>query len=126
MNERRMKDYDEWMNDKRLWWMKEGWKTMMNEWRIKDYDEWMKDRRLWWMNEKWLELLRILHVKSLKEKIDYFILSVNCVFFRKWFVSVSVVKYSQKETSQTNKQTNINMNMNMKSFPFLKINSLKP
>ena len=30
-------------------WMNEGWKTMMNEWRMKDYDEWMKEKRLWWM-----------------------------------------------------------------------------
>ena len=50
MNEWSIKDYDEWMKDKRLWWMNEGWKTMMNEWRMKDYDEWMKDERLWWMN----------------------------------------------------------------------------
>ena len=34
-----MKDYDEWMKDKRLGWM------------IKDFGEWMKGKRLWWMNE---------------------------------------------------------------------------
>ena len=34
MNEWRIKDYNEWMKDKRLWWMNEGWKTMMNEWKM--------------------------------------------------------------------------------------------
>ena len=50
MNEWRIKDCGEWIKDNRLWWMNEGWKTMMNEWRMKDFDEWMKDKGLWWMS----------------------------------------------------------------------------
>ena len=76
----------------------------MNEWRMKDYDEWMKDERLWWMNKKWLVVKNTLRQVS-EGKIDYFILSVNCVFFRKWFVSVRCQILSEGITHTNKKKT---------------------